>query len=283
MASSARQLLDAGRSLWGRRASVAAGLLVALGVFSALGVGSASAAAPEFGKCAKVAGVKVGKKTVYSGGYADKHCAQPSASRTGKYEWSPGVGSGIKFSGSGKRARFIEGTGSPTPEMRCGGIRYSGEYTGPSTMTMTITYTGCEYAEFACVAGEPHECPKCEEEVEGEECELWFPCRSTGAADGEVTTPPLEGQLGYIETPPDAIVGIKLTSAPHAFLETDCGFTVGGPALAQVTTLGKTSKNTKLRFSPDLPEEFEGAHAGLTAYLEAPDTSSDEEPIEVRG
>ena len=58
--------------------------LVAVFATSAVTVASASAEAPEYGRCVKVA-------KPYNGGFTNSGCTTKSETKTGKYEWYPGV------------------------------------------------------------------------------------------------------------------------------------------------------------------------------------------------
>ncbi len=134
--------------------------LSAKGLFSRVGVG----VAPEFGRCVKVTPETVGKKTIYHGGFTDATCLKVSETRTGRYEWEPGVLK-MRFMTAIKELTKVKLETVKGSKVTCTGETGSGEYTGLKTVgDVVLTLTGCE------IAGGKAK------------------CASSGAAAGEIVT-----------------------------------------------------------------------------------------------
>ena len=219
---------------------------VALGAVGAAGV--ASAEPPEVGRCVAVEGVKEGKKTVYSGGYASAHCTRTKPLHNGKYEWLPGPGTKNKFFGEGEEALFTT-VGGQT--LYCSGMTEKGEYTGPKTMKLKLSYQICEDAAKR-------------------------PCQTTPAHAGEIEAlATMEGTLAYINGA-KKIAGwdLKPEGGSGALFTYYCGtlpesiHTVEGSVIGQakngfvVGNLNKMSKRGAIAYKDvkgkQLPEAFEG-------------------------
>jgi len=147
---------------------------------------------PEYGRCLK-------KTPGGSGtGYADKGCTSAVGSGAG-YEWVPGIG---------PKTGFTESAGATTLEthegrqVSCTGMAAKGAYTGASSLSLTITLTGCQLESAKC---------------------------QSGASAGEVVSEPLEGLIGNIkaETAPfNGITGLELrASSGETFMAFECGGT----------------------------------------------------------
>ncbi|HEY1833747.1 MAG TPA: IPT/TIG domain-containing protein, partial [Solirubrobacteraceae bacterium] len=208
-----------------------------------------AAGPPEFGRCEKLAGVKEGKRTVYSGGYTSSRCTTVSTGKDGKYEWLPGPGPHSGFTSDGG-AVTIEGSSRFTNNaLTCSGQRADGAIATAKTALLTITLTGCE-----------NETRK-------------TPCESEGAASGEIQLYPLEGVLGEFAkgSKSDAGLDLKPTalSAPTLAMF-ECsggeGVLIDGSAIGQLAASDKmtsgltlTYKHTKAPHSAShqLPESFE--------------------------
>ena len=135
---------------------------------SVIGVASASAAAPEFGRCLKVA--KVDKK--YTGRFSDKACtkevSEAERAKKGKYEWTPGAAKKLQTTAGGKGVLTTVGELGVTCETE----HSTGEYSGTKEVkNVVVKFNGCESA--------------------GAKCE------TTGAAQGELVTKTLEGIVGF--------------------------------------------------------------------------------------
>jgi alpha-tubulin suppressor-like RCC1 family protein len=237
---------------------------------------------PEFGRCMKAIGVKEGGKIVFHGEYENGACTKPSATKEGKYNWTPGPGQHAKFTGAAFAVTgpvvTIETVGRFTKgKVTCRAETDEGEVTGPKTEMVTVTLTGCETGAGA-------------------------PCQSQGAAAGEIGGLSLEGELGYIKNAAIPSVGLDLKptglSAPvlGAF---EC---TGGPGqvLLEGSVIGKIvaygmSLAHKLTFTEtkghQVPESFEAAPKDTLTIgvgtveqcgLKMKETITSEERIEIK-
>jgi hypothetical protein len=138
---------------------------------------SASAEAPEFGRC-----VKVAKGT---GKYKSGNCTVELAG--GSYEWMPGPGPNSHFTLALKEGYAVFDTVGGV-KFTCPDVKGTGEYTGTKTVgRLLITLTGCE------TAGGKVETP--------------------GQPEGRVVLSPLAGVLGVVkkgETRAKDIIGLDL-------------------------------------------------------------------------
>jgi hypothetical protein len=147
-----------------KRIGVVGLCLIAVFASSAIVVASASAEAPEYGRCLKAE--KIGK--VYNGGYTNSSCTTASESKTGKYEWFPGLVKNKQTTSGGKG--LLETVGHL--EVACASESSVGEFSGTKEVKNEIvTFKGCEAA--------------------GDQCS------TTGASAGELVTKPLEGIVGF--------------------------------------------------------------------------------------
>ncbi len=104
---------------------------------------SASAAAPEYGRCVKVE--KVGK--VYNGGFTDSKCTKKSETKTGKYEWLPGAEKKFQTSSGGKAV--LEEVGKNA--VGCESEASKGEFFGTKEVhNLTVTFKGCHVGTLIC-------------------------------------------------------------------------------------------------------------------------------------
>jgi hypothetical protein len=163
---------------------------------------SASAVAPQFGRCVKT---KAG-----GGGYANAQCTETVSTGAG-YEWLSGPGSSAQFTASAGRAALETSGGE---KVECGTTSGAGEYTGLQTEELTITFTGCKLSGVAC---------------------------QSGATAGEIVSSPLEGLLGLVKRESEPIsneVGIGYyPPSGEAFAQFECGSTtvlVSGSVIHQV-------------------------------------------------
>jgi hypothetical protein len=241
---------------------------------------SASGALPEIGRCLKVEGVKEGRRTVYHGAYANSKCDKLKAKHQGKYEWAPGLGARTNFKGSGTGVILIESVPDPATVTKCGGSVDEGRLTGADSLEATITYTGCERSEDACIeqSGGPEEPPECvppcgEGQVSepNQECEEWVPCQSEGAAAGVVKTLNLEGTLAFIAEGRKPKVGFSLNTAGKGSIASyECGSyraSFGGLG-GEIAPVDKMSTESRL--------VFHGFGTGTKL------ANTFEEPVEVR-
>ncbi len=142
-------------------------LLAALAT-CAVTAASASAQAPEFGRCLRLMGEQAGQ-----GAYANNSCTSPSAGKTGRFEWFPGAAKASFTTKSKEGAKvFFEGVNHT--RVTCAGETSSGEYTTPKLEEdVVFRFTGCETMGLAV--------------------------SSEGAATGEVVSNPTECELGVLE------------------------------------------------------------------------------------
>jgi hypothetical protein len=189
--------------------TVALAIVASIAVSAALAP-SASAEAPEFGRCVKMAGGK----------FRDVGCTKAAIPGFEKTEWLPGTAA-HKFT-----TKYLDGI--PTFEAAsgskgtCKGESGSGEYTGAKTVGgLIMTFTGCEF--------------------------VGVKCNSAGKPEGEISTAALEGELG-IEVLGAEPVKNKLALELHATAGTDFArFTCGGlPVRWQGSILHPVSHNTML-------------------------------------
>jgi hypothetical protein len=127
---------------------------------------AASAAAPEYGRCVKVA--PEGK--TYHGGYSEAKCAKASATKTGKYEWLPGAEK-HKFTTSGGVAVL---TTVGNAQVECQKESSGGEFVPGNNKEekgIVVKFNGCKA--------------------------LGNECTTPGAAAGELITNELEGIIGW--------------------------------------------------------------------------------------
>ena len=115
--------------------------LVAMFALSALATTAAQAG--EYGKCVKQA-------KPYKGGYEDKNCQTVSGTKTGKYEWVPGVSPAMSFTAKTKSAELVGAAGT----ISCKKSSTVGTIEGTKTNHEVVTFEGCEFK--GAVTGECH-------------------------------------------------------------------------------------------------------------------------------
>jgi hypothetical protein len=118
-----------------------AGVALAIVAALAAGAASASAAAPEFGRCVKMAG----------GHFGDPHCTEEPGAGGNAYEWAagPGADAGFTLFASRLELRF-QGNGAQF----CKPVHATGTITGPKTVADVVFSMECEEAGFGCEAVE---------------------------------------------------------------------------------------------------------------------------------
>ncbi len=204
-----------------------------------VGVASASAAAPEIGRCLKVA-AKTGK-------FANSGCTKEKVN--GSYEWLP-YGVKVKFKTQGGVGALETANGTA---VGCNTEESGGEFNSPKTVTgIVVRFTGCHSVGLVC--------------------------STAGAKEGEIVTNPLEGRLGIIkseEVPKKNKIGLDLfpTVEDGGLYDTfNCGvslhLTVGGSVLVPITQTNKmigpgfAIKALTLKYAAtkgkQKPENFEG-------------------------
>jgi hypothetical protein len=226
---------------------------------------------PDFGRCVKVAAEKEGKKTVYHGKFTAATCLVESPTKSGKYEWSPGIAK-AHFSSTLKEGRVTLETVTKV-KMTCNTESGTGEYSGTKEVAnIIVRFTGCETSGHKCT--------------------------TPGLAEGELQTKTLEGELGW-EAKAGKSVALDLypVGKTGAFMEYHCiggvPVTVAGSILAPVEA-DKMLLTTPLKYKASKgkqkPEQFEGGpldvltangkvseQLGETASL----TQTNEEAVEI--
>jgi len=226
--------------------------LAAAFVVSAVAVATASAEAPEYGRCLSA---KVGKK--YDGKYDNAKCT-PAKTETekkavekgeGKYEWFPGAVKVNQTSVGGVAAlEQTNGLG-----VGCKKEHSTGEFSGTKEeKNLVVTFEGCESVNLVCT--------------------------SPGRKAGELVTNPLEGTVVW-ENKALHKTAIDLFPAGGAekFIEFGCGATltiaVRGAVLTPVKndtmTTAQVLKFTQKR-GVQKPAQYETAGgAKVNAFLES--------------
>jgi hypothetical protein len=226
---------------------------------------------PELGRCVKPTGATNHR-------YTNAGCTTKSAGEnTGKYEWEPGPGPKPRFA-STNGVSELETVGKS--KLICLGDTGNGEFTGPKTDRVTITFTSCELGTSG------------------------IKCQTAGAAEGEIRAPQLEGVLGFINehsNPPSVGVNLKPLQGT-LFVAFECSgvpVKVNGSVIAPVAPTGKMSTSSTLTFKAtkgkQAVEEFEGGEKRTLqatapgkesepeqAGIKTTDASTTEEPLEIK-
>jgi hypothetical protein len=173
---------------------------------------------PDFGHCVKLPGEVVGKTLVFHGAYQGPTCTTPESINNGRYEWVAGPGPKANFSGSGAAVTLMAVGG--TTNVKCTASSQSGHYTGPKTETATLKLTGCETGPSSKIVK----------------------CHSSGAAEGEIVSAPLEGGLDFIKENEEGVkpeVGVDFKASGN-LLSFECGgkaTSVSGSVIAPITSV----------------------------------------------
>src|SRR5580692_2548045 len=188
-------------------------------VAGAVAAVSASAQAPEYGRCEKAP--KVGK--VYGGEFTNSGCTAKSETKTGKYEWHPGVVKKFQTSAGGKAV--LEEVGKY--QVGCETESSTGEYVGTKEVAnVRVTFKGCKVTPFICT--------------------------TVGLKEGELETVPLEGRVVWEkEKEHKAALDLYPSDGMEKFIEFTCGATltvaVRGSVLVNVP-VDKMSESVALKF-----------------------------------
>jgi len=180
--------------------------LVAVFAIAAVAASSASATTPEWGKCVAKAGGK----------YLDGGCQ--TKGKGGSFEWEKGsklpnvpftghsIGSGGVLTSEVATCENGPDNGKRVPRSKC--IEDGGEINGG---VGAITKVECEKEASSGEATGKNKIANVHVAFTG--CKtLGAPCTSAGAAEGEIKTNPLKGELGYINKSTKE-VGVKLEPA----------------------------------------------------------------------
>jgi hypothetical protein len=181
---------------------------------------------PDFGRCVKVASTTVGGKKVYDGGFTSAKCNLASPTKTGKYEWLPGVAKGAFVLGLKGGTIALSAVGGT--KITCTGATGSGQVDGTKELSgVRVTFTNCQ--------------------------SLSHPCTSNGEGEGTVATATLEGTLGW-QAKSEQTVGLDLYPPGHIGLVMSfrcvgsTTATVTGSVIAPLPT-EKMATNLALKFS----------------------------------
>ncbi len=142
-------------------------------VLGAFGAASASATAPEFGRCLKQATKSLSN---YDSGKCVKLASEDAGTeaenlKKGNYQWFPGVVKS-KFMTQIKAGTIVVLETVAGTKVVCTGETSTGEYAGTTEVrSLVIKFTGCETSKGGC--------------------------ESEGAGDGRIDTAPLAGTLGF--------------------------------------------------------------------------------------
>jgi hypothetical protein len=247
-----------------RRTRIVGLCLVAVFALTAIMASSASAAAPEFGRCLKVTPKALSN---FDSGKCVKLASEDTGTETeklnkGNFQWFPGVVKN-KFTTKMKEATIatLETVGGT--KITCTGETSTGEYTGLKTIgKMVAKFTGCETSKIKC--------------------------NSTGQAAGEIWTAPLGGPIGFetevIPASKDHLAN-ELHSEAGNVAEFECSglkVVVKGSVLHKITAnamkLTATEKFTASK-GKQKPEHF----AGGVAKEHILETSTNGGPFEQSG
>jgi hypothetical protein len=217
----------------------------------------AQAGGPELGRCIK--------KTLAGGtGYSNATCTTTTSGSTAKYEWQPGPGAKPSFTSTEGLSTFETLAKS---KMTCKSDSDKGEYTGPTSDTETITFSGCESSAT--------------------------PCTSAGQGSGTIVTTSLTSTLGVIDKAKKE-VGVSLEGPSSTFAEFECG---GSSQVISGSVIGKLPVNKLLTHFTETftqakgkqkPEQFEGQPKDtlrcgeLQCGFKSKDTVLNEETLEIR-
>jgi len=150
-----------------KRLTITSLCLIATVAISGVIAASASAAAPEYGRCVKVA--PEGK--TYHGGFTEAKCIKASETKTGKYEWEPGFKKG-KFTSSGGVGVLTTVGGAG---VECKTESSAGEFVGSGNNKeetgVFVKFNGCK--------------------------SVGNPCSTPGAEREELITQELDGVVGW--------------------------------------------------------------------------------------
>jgi alpha-tubulin suppressor-like RCC1 family protein len=212
---------------------------------------------PELGRCLRVEAVTKGNgKPQYHGGFQDPGCTRPSTAKRGHFEWTPGPGA---------KKRFTSIFSAPTLtaagfRLSCAAGRAEGEYTGLTSLTVNkLVLTGCTDSPSKAVSSD---------------------CQNREAANGEIVTTELAGELGFIaHRKPRVGVDLKPGSGP-TLASFECGGAseitgkgsgngtaaeLDGSVIGEITPLNAMGSSDAVSYAVtaghQLPERFEGGFA----------------------
>lgn len=207
-------------------------------------------AEPVFGRCLKVSGEKVGKKSIYHGGYTSSSCTKTSAAHEGKYEWAPGPNAArAGFSLAIKSGATVKVETAGRSSLVCTGADGSGTITGLREAELSLKLTGCSDGDEKCTSDK---------------------------SEGEVLLSPLQGTLGWEEQAAKK-VAIKLHASGEQLLAYECSnkrVTLDAPGILLPLPADKSATSATLKLV-----ERKGRQAPDALEGESPLTSQEERVI----
>jgi hypothetical protein len=221
--------------------------LVAAFALAAMTAGSASATAPEFGRCLKQATKSLSN---FDSAKCVKLASEDAGTEAeklakGNFQWFPGVVNN-KFTTKLKEATLVTIENVSGFKMICKGETSAGEYLNAKEIgKMVLKFTGCEFSGLKC--------------------------NSAGKGEGEIDTAPLGGTIGFetvAENPANDTIAEEWHSESGNFAEFKCAglsMTWRGSILHKITAntmkLTATEKWTCAK-GKQQPEHFAGGVPG---------------------
>jgi hypothetical protein len=168
-----------------RYAKLAVCVLIAVSACSLVAGASASAEAPEYGRCLKLKGGK----------FKNAACTVRSKPGEERFEWYPGFSGARPIAKAGFTQALasntlitFESAGSVNLKVTCSGLHAAGSYTGAKSLALPVfVLSGCASGSLSCT--------------------------SAGKAGGEIALDPLVGLLGVIKKgtkPVENVIGEDL-------------------------------------------------------------------------
>jgi hypothetical protein len=197
---------------------------------------------PELGRCVKL--------TTQKGAYNTGTCTTQAAEHKGAYEWQPGAGTKRGFSGKTTAPKLDTASNHV---VQCTSANFTGEWTAAKTASVKLGFVGCT----TVIGGKSQT------------------CQTKPKEPSEITTEPLEAELGFISTgatSPTVGLDLKLPKATSLTVLTfTCGsgpppageqWTVEGSVIGGITPVDAMRSN----FAPlyravgatQIPERFTG-------------------------
>lgn len=161
--------------------------LVASFAISAMAVATASAAAPEYGRCVKVAGGK----------YYTSACDKEKAGDL-KYEWEPGVGAANGWESTGGAGKLETKAGKTVTceTENATGTFVKGGNNKDESVPKGVNFTGCSSSSFTCT--------------------------TTGDKTGELTTVALDGEVNWEDAAKHAVDLVLFPASGTHFINFKC-------------------------------------------------------------
>jgi hypothetical protein len=221
--------------------------IVAVCALSLAMVSTASATAPEYGRCLKA--TKVGKE--WTGNFSDSKCTkkvtEAEKAKKGKYNWTPGVVKKFQTSKGGKGT--LEEVGKNA--VGCESETSIGEYVGTKEVQgVVVKFKGCKSGPFTCT--------------------------SEGHPAGELETNILAGRVVWENEAKKTVAFELFPALTEQFIEFTCGVSltvaVKGAILVPIKT-NKMSTTVPLKYKAkhgfQSPEFYEEGGKKIKAILQS--------------